>query len=54
MRFGSFLCILLGMNLVGIGIGSVIGYYLNEVAVRISFLLDKSIIPLSDRSWITT
>ena len=30
MRFGSFLCILLGMNLVGIGIGSVIGYYLNE------------------------
>ena len=30
MRFSSFLCILLGMNLIGVGIGSVIGYHLNE------------------------
>ena len=30
MRFPSFLCILLGVNIVGIGTGSVIGYYLSE------------------------
>ena len=30
MRFSSFLCILLGMNLIGVAIGSVIGYHLNE------------------------
>ena len=30
MKFNAFLCILLGMNLIGIGIGSVIGYHLNE------------------------
>lgn len=30
MKFPSFLCILLGANIVGIGTGSVIGYYLSE------------------------
>ena len=30
MKFNSFLSILLGVNLVGISIGSVIGYYFNE------------------------
>ena len=30
MKFSSFLCILLGINLIGIGIGSVIGHYFNE------------------------
>ena len=30
MKFSPFLCILLGMNLIGIGIGSVLGYHLNE------------------------
>ena len=30
MKFSSFSSILLGVNLVGISIGSVIGYYFNE------------------------
>tara|TARA_B100000959_G_C14575043_1_gene457497 strand:- start:74 stop:256 length:183 start_codon:yes stop_codon:yes gene_type:complete len=30
MKFHSFISILLGVNLVGISIGSVIGYYFNE------------------------
>ena len=30
MKFSSFLCILLGVKLVGIGIGVTIGYYLYE------------------------
>ena len=30
MKFNSFLSILLGVNLIGISIGSVIGYYFNE------------------------
>ena len=30
MKFSSFLFILLGINLIGVGIGSVIGYHLNE------------------------
>ena len=30
MKFSSFLCILLGMNLIGVGVGSIIGYHLNE------------------------
>ena len=30
MKFNSFLSILLGVNLVGISIGSIIGYYFNE------------------------
>ena len=30
MKFYSFLIILLGVNLTGISIGSVIGYYINE------------------------
>ena len=30
MKFYSFLIILLGVNLIGISIGIVIGYYINE------------------------
>ena len=30
MRFSSFLCIFLGINLIGVAIGCVIGYHLNE------------------------
>jgi len=30
MKFNSFISILFGVNLVGISIGSVIGYYFNE------------------------
>ena len=30
MKFSTFLIILLGVNLVGISIGIVIGYYINE------------------------
>ena len=30
MRFASFLIILLGVNLTGISIGIVIGYYINQ------------------------
>ena len=30
MNFSSFMFILLGVNLTGIAIGSVIGYYINE------------------------
>ena len=30
MKFYSFFCILLGMNIVGIGMGSVIGYYISN------------------------
>ena len=30
MKFNSFISILLGVNLIGVSIGSVIGYYFNE------------------------
>ena len=30
MKFPTFLCILLGANIVGIGTGSVIGYHLSQ------------------------
>lgn len=30
MKFSSFLCILLGIKIVGIGIGVIIGYYLYD------------------------
>ena len=30
MKFSSFISILFGVNLVGISIGSVVGYYFNE------------------------
>ena len=30
MKFSSFVLILVGVNLIGIAIGTIIGYYLNE------------------------
>ena len=30
MRFPSFISLLVGVNLIGVSIGSVIGYYFNE------------------------
>ena len=30
MKFGSFILVLIGVNLIGIAVGTIIGYYLNE------------------------
>ena len=38
MKFSSFLCILLGVKMIGIGIGVIIGYYLYDRAFAYHYL----------------